>query len=73
MIPAAAPRAAAGTLVPSLIAATEDRPMPAPPAATHSGSAHGRLAARDERGVTDGDERQPARDETLRRPSSQHL
>ena len=45
MIPEAVPRAATGTLVPSLVAATEDRPMPAPPAATHTGSAHVLLAA----------------------------
>jgi hypothetical protein len=31
MIPEAVPRAATGTLVPSLVAATEDSPMPAPP------------------------------------------
>src|SRR6185437_13298359 len=33
------------TLVPSLVAATEDRPIPAPPTATHIGSAHVLLAA----------------------------
>lgn len=39
MIPEAVPRAATGTLVPSLVAATEDKPMPTPPPATHTGSA----------------------------------
>src|SRR6185437_10325980 len=37
MTPEAVPRAATGTLVPSLVAATEDRPMPAPPSATQAG------------------------------------
>jgi hypothetical protein len=45
MIPEAVPRTAIGTLVPSLVAATEDSPIPAPPAATHTGSAHALLAA----------------------------
>ena len=45
MIPEAVPRVATGTLVPSLVAATEDRPIPAPPAATHIGSAHVLLTA----------------------------
>ena len=45
MIPEAVPRTAIGTLVPSLVVATEDSPIPAPPAATHTGSAHVELAA----------------------------
>jgi hypothetical protein len=40
MIPEAVARSVAVTRVPSPVAATEDRPMPAPPTATQIGSAH---------------------------------
>ena len=47
MIPAAVPRQVASTSVPSVVAATDDNPIPAPPRTMSSGSAHAASATTD--------------------------
>ena len=70
MIPEAVPRTATGTLVPSLVAATEDSPMPAPPTATHTGSAHVLLAAGMSAASQTAMIARPATDQTLRQATA---